>query len=404
MAFVSESIQRLNMVYNFSIDKTEYFFDGESLQLYSGTYPNDTEENNHLVNKDESILSKVTFYVTDKCNGSCIYCYEDKGTSLMDIASADKAIEYLSSNFSAIDEVSIFGGEAFLNFPVIKHLVEELTQKIAINTFSVVSNGTLITEEHIDFMSQYNFQVTISLDGPDYIHDALRKGCPHKLVIKTIERLKQSPLSELLRINCTYTKYHEEKIGRQNLLSYFESLHVPYAISPVITNIEGLKFPEATQETFQRAIDRTYEKLASDSNNISINAYVSATINALVNHEYSNVFCPVLDSGRAFDVHGIQHSCTGLVGHVVDESSISKFNSKDNDVCNKCWARGYCFRCPIEEIKGKEEPPFLAEKCQIQESFEYALKKLVSYLQNDPDTFQLIIDNYFKQSDFGSME
>ncbi len=38
MAFVSESIQRLNMVYNFSIDEIEYFFDGESLQLYSGTY------------------------------------------------------------------------------------------------------------------------------------------------------------------------------------------------------------------------------------------------------------------------------------------------------------------------------------------------------------------------------
>lgn len=66
MAFVSESIQRLNMVYNFSIDEIEYFFDGESLQLYSGTYPNDPEEKNYLVNKDESILSKVTFYLAEK--------------------------------------------------------------------------------------------------------------------------------------------------------------------------------------------------------------------------------------------------------------------------------------------------------------------------------------------------
>ena len=38
------------------------------------------------------------------------------------------------------------------------------------------------------------------------------------------------------------------------------------------------------------------------------------------------------------------------------------------------------------------------------EYLEYALKKLVSYLQNDPDKFQLIIDNYFNQSDFESME
>ena len=391
------------MVYNFSIDGTEYFFDGESLQLYAGSYPNDPEEKN-LVNKDESTLSKVTFYVTDKCNGNCVYCYEDKGTSLMDIATADRAIEYLSSNYSTINELSIFGGEAFLNFPLIKYLVEELTQRMTIHTYSVVSNGILITDEHIEFMSQYHFQVTISLDGPDYIHDALRKGCPHKLVIKTIEKIKQSPLSDLLRLNCTYTKYHEEKIGRQNLISYFENLHVPYTISPVITDIEELKFPEETQETFQKAVDRTYENLASDSKNISVNAYVSTTINALVNHEYRNVFCPVLDGGRAFDVHGKQHACTGLVGHVFDESSVARHNSKDNDVCNKCWAKGYCFRCPVEEIKGKEQPPFLAEKCKIQGYLEYALKKLVSYLQNDPDKFQLIIDNYFSQSDFDTME
>lgn len=391
------------MVYSFSVDEKDYFFDGESLQLYSDTYPNDWE-GKHLVNKDENVLSKVTFYVTDRCNGSCIYCYEDKGTSLMNIASADKAIEYVSSNFSAIDEVSIFGGEAFLNFTLIKYLVEELNRKMLISTFSVVSNGVLITDEHIEFMSQYNFQVTISLDGPDYIHDALRKGCPHKIVIETIEKLKKSPLHEHLRINCTYTKYHEEKIGRQNLVSYFDSLHVPYVISSVITNIEWLKFPESSQETLQKAIDWTCENLASNSYNISTNVYVAATINALVNHEYRDVFCPVLDSGCAFDVYGNKHFCTGLMGHVVNGASISKFNSKDNDVCNKCWAKGFCFRCPVEEIKGKEVPPFLAEKCYIQEALEYALKKLVFYLQRDPEKFQLIIDNYFEQSTFESVE
>ena len=40
--------------------------------------------------------------------------------------------------------------------------------------FSITTNGTLLTEADADFFEEYGFAVTISLDGPREVHDALR--------------------------------------------------------------------------------------------------------------------------------------------------------------------------------------------------------------------------------------
>jgi uncharacterized protein len=41
-------------------------------------------------------------------------------------------------------------------------------------TFSITTNGTLLTEADADFFEEHGFAVTVSLDGPRRVHDALR--------------------------------------------------------------------------------------------------------------------------------------------------------------------------------------------------------------------------------------
>ena len=41
-------------------------------------------------------------------------------------------------------------------------------------TFSITTNGTLLTEDDGRFFEEHGFAVTVSLDGPREVHDALR--------------------------------------------------------------------------------------------------------------------------------------------------------------------------------------------------------------------------------------
>jgi len=81
------------------------------------------------------------------------------------------AIDKLGPN----DHYSLFGGEALI-LPL-KDL-EELLQ-IAHTRFGrsgVQTNGSLITNAHIDLFTKYNTHVGISMDGPDDLNDSRWAG------------------------------------------------------------------------------------------------------------------------------------------------------------------------------------------------------------------------------------
>ena len=60
---------------------------------------------------------------------------------------------------------------------------------------SIQTNGTLITDEWCEFLSDNNWLVGVSIDGPREIHDAYRKNAAGKgtfdTVMKGIRRLQR---------------------------------------------------------------------------------------------------------------------------------------------------------------------------------------------------------------------
>ena len=112
------------MIHEFNIETTKYFFNGGTLQLYSDTLPFDDSDSIADIENQE-MLSKVTFVVANKCNGQCVYCYEQGGTfgrpsTFMNKAYADIALSHLFTNFKEIGMVSFFGGEPLINFDIIQ--------------------------------------------------------------------------------------------------------------------------------------------------------------------------------------------------------------------------------------------------------------------------------------------
>src|SRR5262249_17728795 len=74
--------------------------------------------------------------------------------------------------------LSFLGGEPLVNRTVLQgvtRLAAGLAQRRGVTmTFSITTNGTLLTEADGEFFEEYGFAVTVSLDGPAKLHDALR--------------------------------------------------------------------------------------------------------------------------------------------------------------------------------------------------------------------------------------
>ena len=128
-------------------------------------------------------LQKVTLQLTQNCNFRCAYCHytcNDGGQrthseTRLSEEIAKKAILYLRDH--SIDTPSVYvgfyGGEPLLEFPLLKEVVsfsEEQLKGKEIH-YTITSNGTLLTDEIIEFFSEHKFTLLVSLDGPKKIHN-----------------------------------------------------------------------------------------------------------------------------------------------------------------------------------------------------------------------------------------
>ena len=98
----------------------------------------------------------------------------------MSLADALRAVDLLidGAEPGARLNLAFLGGEPLVNRPALREATRrarELAQaRGAKITFSITTNGTLLTEDDARFFEDYGFAVTISLDGPREQHDALR--------------------------------------------------------------------------------------------------------------------------------------------------------------------------------------------------------------------------------------
>jgi uncharacterized protein len=127
----------------------------------------------------------LSLAVAQKCNLGCTYCYAQQGefggpAKNMSQAEADRAVDLLvlGARPGARLNLAFLGGEPLVNRPVVQAATRRASdlaarQGVAI-TFSITTNGTLLTEADADFFEAHGFAVTVSLDGPRDAHDALR--------------------------------------------------------------------------------------------------------------------------------------------------------------------------------------------------------------------------------------
>ncbi|HEX7524646.1 MAG TPA: radical SAM protein, partial [Candidatus Deferrimicrobium sp.] len=155
-------------------------------------------------------LRSLVLMLTTSCNLACRYCYEDReeGCSSpaggggapreMSLESLRRGVAYLldhdgqgrpsaaagreaTGSFAAAAgkvSVTFFGGEPLLRFPLIQAAVGEARRMASERrkeiSFSITTNGTLLTREIAVFLKENGISVCLSIDGPREIHDRNR--------------------------------------------------------------------------------------------------------------------------------------------------------------------------------------------------------------------------------------
>lgn len=130
-------------------------------------------------------LHALSLAVAQTCNLGCSYCYAGGGgfgetAKVMSLETALAAVQLLIS--SAVPgsrlNLAFLGGEPLANRSVLRaatHRAAELASVLGVRiTFSVTTNGSLLTTDDAEFFERFGFAVTISLDGLREDHDRQR--------------------------------------------------------------------------------------------------------------------------------------------------------------------------------------------------------------------------------------
>jgi uncharacterized protein len=127
----------------------------------------------------------LSLAIAQKCNLACTYCYAEQGSfgekpQNMSLNTAIQAVDLLLDQAASTKRANLafLGGEPLANRADLRACVTYAATKAlraGIDlSFSITSNGTLLTTDDAAFFEQYAFAVTISLDGLKEQHDQLR--------------------------------------------------------------------------------------------------------------------------------------------------------------------------------------------------------------------------------------
>ncbi|MFA6808767.1 MAG: 4Fe-4S cluster-binding domain-containing protein [Eubacteriales bacterium] len=292
--------------------------------------------------------------ITENCNLKCRYCYEhDKTKNDMTFETAKEIIDKEFGNQSEYTkgEIELFGGEAFLNFKLIKQIYDYVMNNFP-NVdfiFTNTTNGTLICGEIQKWLYERRnkFFCTLSLDGTPEMHDMNRPYANNKGSFDSID------------------------------LDFFRNTWNNCGVKMTVSNdtidnlSDGVKFISSKgfdcMATFASGIDWSIkckkDKIAEEFSKL-VDYYTEnqdMKLCHMLNYDLRYIFYPInkdfkyCGAGiikKCYDIHGKGYPCQGLSPLSIGEDAknfegqnFEGFELSDSNKCKKCkWVR-LCRTC-----------------------------------------------------------
>jgi uncharacterized protein len=329
----------------------------------------------HRVERDRMLpfmqppVRTVTALVADSCNLSCGYCYADQGkfggasTGPMEIATAKKLVDLLIRDSGPSPEVNyqFLGGEPLLRATLIREVVaygEEAAARAGKRMrFGLTTNGTFLTEEIVRYFLQHEIACTISIDGPEEVHDRVRvnhagKGSYAKIVAAVRPLVRARPTRA--RVTLTKRYLDLESIVDHLLAEGFYEV----GITPVSSNDPDYALTEEDRAVILEGMRRLVHRYVAEAKANRRFGFANLTQLLKQIHEGSSHSHPcgagiglfgVDGNGTLYPCHRFPGHEEHALGHVdtgIDRTKqtawLSKVNVERRSDCKTCWARYLC--------------------------------------------------------------
>lgn len=331
--------------------------------------------------KNQMRLNKLIVFVSEACNLRCRYCYVMRpGTTRKALMSADAAralAQRIFGDGGFCNYVQFFGGEPTLNMPAIRAFVGEVCRLFKdrnlarLPQFGIVTNGTSRhSPEMVEYCRQHNIAVTVSMDGPRHIHDALRNTVhgegTYDAVSMTIDSLLRTKLP--IAVEMVYTSLHIDKeCSIVDLFKFIETLGVKKLIFHTAYPPAPLELCPFDDDHFGRlvrfhvdAVDWWFSSLLQGCL-ILKDVYFKDLLVPLLDGGGAGVAggnCPagrrdlaVAPNGDVYSCHllyGMSQFCLGnilLAGCALRVETGLPFQAGDLPQCADCYVRYWCQPC-----------------------------------------------------------
>lgn len=110
----------------------------------------------------------ATLSITSKCNLSCVHCYNNSGTKMIDLEEQQwlEILEQLLS-IKTIKRICVSGGEPLIRFNLLNKIILEIDKKRSDITIEIATNGCLLNDDILKFILNIRNDIIFqfSLDG-----------------------------------------------------------------------------------------------------------------------------------------------------------------------------------------------------------------------------------------------
>lgn len=312
-------------------------------------------------------ISTIFMMLGSGCNFNCEYCLqqpllrEPKKKINSDIYDF---IKNTAENQKNPLTLQFYGGEPFLYFEEIQEIVENLRNTPNL-IFSAISNGSLITEDIVDFCNTNKMGVAISWDGPNTIKTRHKNVLINKELRNNFLKINRLSFSSII----TSFTYPIETINAlipfikkyRKLHDYDCGLNFDIVFDTGIRNRNILKINnERLYKEEKKLCSELRKKILGKKNNIYYSSIAGDIFNGLIQSvKYKkNLDMSLPRCGNGIDVYNLDlmgnlykcHNSSEKIGTIYNSFRTYLYNMVNccpiHDLMNEC----NCKDCPVQVI------------------------------------------------------
>ena len=342
----------------------------------------------------------------------------------MSLKTAKKAVDFYFKNSNNCNhQISFIGGEPLLKFNLIKKIVEYIKTFNNKVSFTIITNGSLLKEDILNYLIENMFHITISFDGEKEIQGLNRLSKDKKnsfdigynnirkiqlnntryfeqyVTINSVYSINiTSSLSEFTNyleahfknkfainiqsseINDEYTKFHNN--FTKSFLSIYENIH-----------IQGFENSSPPLFIISSDLHKKMMFFSRRSNNILQEETRFIPIKSCLPYLNKIYISPTGDIFMCSDLYYIKGFNIGNIDKSIElnklQDIMTQYTNFRNKTCKKCWVYRFCDFC-FYTLYASKERKGINKYCKIIK-YDYAqvIKSYIKILKSNGSAFDI---------------